>query len=139
MVPAIEILVQTARVRELIEDPQRTREIRDAIASGKEPYGMISFDQSLTELVHKKLVTYDEAVRHSSNPDDFALVFRGVTGGGRSDSWQQEQVLKENVGAVAAANARRQATQRPATPNAPSGQVVSDAGPGFDIERFGKE
>ena len=41
--------------------------------------------------------------------------------------------------AVAAANARRQATQRPATPNAPSGQVVSDAGPGFDIERFGKE
>ena len=139
MVPAIEILVQTARVRELIEDAQRTREIRDAIASGRDPYGMISFDQSLTELVQKKLVTYEEAIRHSTNPDDFALVFRGVTGGGRTDAWQQEQVLRQNVGAMAAA--KRPATPSPnPNPSSPSGgQAAKDAGPGFEIERFGKE
>ncbi|MSP17497.1 MAG: type IV pilus twitching motility protein PilT [Myxococcales bacterium] len=79
MVPAIELLVNTPRVRELIEDPHRTREIRDAIATGREPYGMCTFDQCLADLVHRKLVTYQEALKHSSSPDDFALVFRGVT------------------------------------------------------------
>ncbi|HEY3355647.1 MAG TPA: type IV pilus twitching motility protein PilT [Polyangia bacterium] len=86
MVPAVEILVSTARVRELIEDPARTREIRDAIAQGKHPYGMVSFDQSLTELVKRRVVTYAEALAHASNPDDFALTFRGVAGS-TDESW----------------------------------------------------
>jgi twitching motility protein PilT len=81
MVPALEILVNTERVREMIEDPMRTREIRDAIAQGLHPYGMVTFDQSLAELVKQRLVTYEEAVKHSSSPSDFALLFRGVQGG----------------------------------------------------------
>jgi twitching motility protein PilT len=81
MVPALEILINTERVREMIEDPHRTREIKDAIAQGMHPYGMISFDQSLANLVKQQLVTYEEAVKHSSSPSDFALLFRGVSGG----------------------------------------------------------
>jgi len=81
MVPALEILVNTERVREMIEDPHRTREIKDAISQGLHPYGMITFDQSLATLVKQKLVTYEEAVKHSSSPSDFALLFRGVSGG----------------------------------------------------------
>jgi twitching motility protein PilT len=80
MVPAVEVLVQTARTRELMEDPKRTREIRDAIASGRNPYGMMTFDQCLTELVHKRLITYETALSSSTTPDDFALYFRGVAG-----------------------------------------------------------
>jgi twitching motility protein PilT len=81
MVPSLEILVATERVREMIEDPTRTREINDAIAQGKHPYGMNTFDQSLAELVKRKLVTYEEAVKNSTSPSDFALLFRGVSGG----------------------------------------------------------
>ncbi len=81
MIPAVEILVNTARVRELIADPKRTREIHEAIATGRDPYGMISFDQSLTELVRGNLVTYEEALASATNPDDFALTFRGVSKG----------------------------------------------------------
>ena len=122
----------------LIEDPQRTREIRDAIANGRDPYGMMSFDQSLMELVQRKLCTYEEALRHSSNPDDFALLFRGVVGGGRTDDWQQEQVLRQNVGAVAASRVRPPAAApTPQTP--PKGGQAAGDGPGFEIERFGKE
>ena len=88
MCPAIEILVNTERVREMIEDPERTREIKTAIAEGLHPYGMVSFDQSLATLVKQRLVTYEEAIKHSSSPSDFALLFRGVSGGG-SASWQQ--------------------------------------------------
>jgi twitching motility protein PilT len=82
MVPAVEILVNTARVKELIADPKRTREIHEAIASGRDPYGMVSFDQSLTELVKNRFVTYDDALANATNADDFALFFRGVSKGG---------------------------------------------------------
>jgi twitching motility protein PilT len=36
------------------------------------------FDQSLMQLVNDKLVTYEEVLKHVSNPDDFALRFRGI-------------------------------------------------------------
>jgi twitching motility protein PilT len=97
MIPAVEVLVNTARVREMIEDPQRTSEIHDAIAEGRHPYGMISFDQSLTELVQKRLVTYDTALRHATNPDDFALYFRGVSGGSNQGEWLDKGTSTPNA------------------------------------------
>jgi twitching motility protein PilT len=77
-VPALEVLVSTARVRECISDKDRTKEIPDAIAKGFTTYGMQTFDQSLMHLVKQELVTYEEALKHVSNPDDFALRFRGI-------------------------------------------------------------
>ena len=69
----------TARVRELIEDKDRTKEIPDAIAQGTSTYGMQTFDQSLMCLVQQRLVTYEEAHRQATNPDDFALRFSGIS------------------------------------------------------------
>jgi len=86
MVPALEIMVNTERVRELIEEPTRTREIKNAIQEGLHPYGMMTFDQSLAGLVKQRLVTYEEAVKHSTSPSDFALLFRGVSGSAQK-SW----------------------------------------------------
>jgi twitching motility protein PilT len=81
MIPAVEILVNTRRVRELLGDPKRSGEILQAIETGREPYGMMTFDQSLKELVDKKLVTYEEALAQSTRPDDLALHGRGVQRG----------------------------------------------------------
>ncbi len=89
MIPAVEVLINTPRVRDMIADPSRTHEIVDAIREGAHPYGMISFDQSLTELVQRKLVTYEVALAAATNPDDFALYFRGVMSGGNADSGMQ--------------------------------------------------
>jgi twitching motility protein PilT len=77
-VPALEVLVSTGLVRELIADKDRTKELSDAIAKGHTTYGMQSFDQSLMQLVKEGLVTYEEAMKNVSNPDDFALRFRGI-------------------------------------------------------------
>lgn len=81
MVPAVELMVANARIRDLIREPQRTHEVVDAIKEGAHPYGMVSFDQSLTELVRRDQVTYDVALSAATNPDDFALFFRGVAAG----------------------------------------------------------
>jgi twitching motility protein PilT len=86
MVPALELMVNTERIREMIEEPTRTREIKTAIQEGLHPYGMMTFDQSLAELVKQRLVTYEEAVKHSTSPSDFALLFRGVSGSAQK-SW----------------------------------------------------
>src|SRR5512138_3391610 len=79
-VPAIEVLLATARVRELVEDKDRTKEISDAIAQGHMTYGMQTFDQSLMGLLKSNLITYEEALRQATNPDDFALRVSGISG-----------------------------------------------------------
>ncbi|HSN13462.1 MAG TPA: type IV pili twitching motility protein PilT, partial [Anaeromyxobacteraceae bacterium] len=79
-VPAIEVLLATSRVTELIEDKDRTKEIPDAISQGHVSYGMQTFDQSLMTLLKQGLITYEEALRQATNADDFALRVSGVSG-----------------------------------------------------------
>jgi len=85
--PAVEVLVSTGRVRECIEDKDRTKELKDAISTGHQIYGMQTFDQSLMMLYKKKLITFEEALRQSSNPDDFKLKVSGVSGGADAAMW----------------------------------------------------
>jgi twitching motility protein PilT len=48
---------------------------------------MQTFDQSLMKLYTANLISYEEALRQSSNPDDFALKISGISG--TSDaSWE---------------------------------------------------
>src|ERR1700682_5040685 len=78
-VAAIEVLVVNARVREMIEDKDRTKEIPTAIAQSYTTYGMQTFDQSLMMLFKQQIITYEEALRQASNPDDFALRVSGIS------------------------------------------------------------
>jgi twitching motility protein PilT len=77
-VPAVEVLVSTARVRECIIEKDKTNEINDAISKGFTTYGMQSFDQSLMFLLNDSLITYEEALKHCNNADDFALRVKGI-------------------------------------------------------------
>jgi len=77
-VPAVEVLVATPYIRECIENKERTKYIREQIALGTSQYGMQTFDQSLYQLYKSGLITLDEALRRSSNPDEFKLKVQGV-------------------------------------------------------------
>ncbi len=78
-VPAVEIMVSTARIRECIADQDRNKELPEAIAKGFTTYGMQTFDQSLMSLLKRGLVKYEDCLRYVSNPDDFALRFKGIS------------------------------------------------------------
>jgi len=97
-VPALEVMVSTARIRECIADKDRTKEIPDAIAKGFTTYGMQTFDQGLMQLVKQNLVTYEEALKHVSNPDDFALRFRGIasTSDASWDDFENEEEKEDD-------------------------------------------
>ena len=77
-VPAIEVMVNTGQVREYVENPKRLKELSDVIARGKSTYGSQTFDQSLYGHYKANLITYEDALKHASNPDDFALRASGV-------------------------------------------------------------
>jgi twitching motility protein PilT len=78
-VPAVEVMVTTARIRECVEDKEKTKEISDAIYKGYTTYGMQTFDQSILSLLNKDLITYEEAMKQASNPADFELKVKGIT------------------------------------------------------------
>ena len=75
MVPSHEILVNTGRIAERIADPDKTAEIHDVIADGRY-YGMVTFDQSVLELVKSGQVTAEAAMAASTNPHDLQLAFQ---------------------------------------------------------------
>lgn len=79
-VPAMEVLVSTARIKECIAEEEKTSDINNAISQGFSTYGMQSFDQSLMGLYRQEIITYEEAVKNSTNPDDFALKVSGISG-----------------------------------------------------------
>jgi twitching motility protein PilT len=77
-VPAAEVLISTGYIRDCIENKEKTKLIKDAIAAGTSQYGMQTFDQSLFALYKNGLITLDEALRRASNPDEFRLKLQGI-------------------------------------------------------------
>jgi twitching motility protein PilT len=77
-VPAIEVLVSTAFIRDHIINEEKTYMIREAIAAGTSQYGMQTFDQSLFHLLQSRLITQEEALHNASNPDEFKMRVQGI-------------------------------------------------------------
>ncbi|KAF0144280.1 MAG: twitching motility protein PilT [Nitrospirae bacterium] len=77
-VPAVEVLVATITIKDCILDPDKTKMLPDVIAQGAVHYNMQTFDQSLLNLFKANLITYEDALRGATNPDDFALKVKGI-------------------------------------------------------------
>ena len=71
-------MIATAYIRDCIINADKTRLIHDAIAAGTSQYGMQTFDQSIFDLYNKQLITMEEALLRSSNPDEFQLRIQGI-------------------------------------------------------------
>lgn len=77
-VPAVEVLISTPLIRDYVLHEDKTTQIRDAIAAGTSQYGMQTFDQSLFYLYQSGMVSLEEALRGSTNPDEFRLRLAGI-------------------------------------------------------------
>ena len=78
---AVEVMVQTARIRELISE-NRDSEIFDTIEEGKEIYGSQTFDQHLLDMVDEGVITEKIALEYATSPSDLKLKLEGVGRGG---------------------------------------------------------
>jgi len=85
-VPACEVLVNTAAVRDQIRDMTKSLNIPDLIKEGTTQYGMQTFDQSLMAWYSAGVISYESALFYATNPSEFALRVHGVAGGSDT-SW----------------------------------------------------
>ena len=95
-VPAVEVMVSTAFIRDCIVDKDKTPMIHNAIASGTSQYGMQTFDQSIFALYQQGFVTLEEALRWASNVDEFKLKVQGIAT--TSDMAREEMARGGGVG-----------------------------------------
>ena len=111
-VPAVEVMVSTGLIRECIIDSERTRYIPDSIEQGITQYGMQSFDQSLMELLKRKLISFKEAMRRASNPNQRGRpnLVPGARGGGRE--WRGPRALARGAAPVRPGTAGDPVAQR---------------------------
>jgi twitching motility protein PilT len=68
---AAEILVNTMSISECIKDPGKTGQIKEFIEKGRDQYGMVSFDQCLTDLYKSNQISLEVAKSAATNPADF--------------------------------------------------------------------
>ncbi len=76
-VAALEVMVVTSRIQELLLDPAQTGDIIDAIAEG-DYYGMQTFDQHLLQLHRDGSVTLKDAMDNATSPHDFRIAVRAA-------------------------------------------------------------
>jgi len=85
--PAAEVLVNTAAIQEYIMDKNKTEFIETAVAEGNMQYKSQTFDQALLALYNQGKISVETAKNAATNPEDFELKLRGITG--TSDrAWQ---------------------------------------------------
>ena len=70
-VVAVEVMRHTATIEECIMDPGMMPQIKDHIVEGRTQYGMQTFDQHLTELYRKELISLEVARSAATSPADF--------------------------------------------------------------------
>jgi twitching motility protein PilT len=87
---ALEVMVATAAIRDLVKDRNRVAEIKDYIEEGRDQYGMQSFDQHLMDLVGNGAVTFETAKAAATNPADFELKLRTFGRGPASEGGDAE-------------------------------------------------
>jgi twitching motility protein PilT len=79
-VPACEVLINTAAVRDNVRDREKALNIPELIREGTVQYGMQSFDQSLMNWLRRGVISYENALFYSTNPSEFALRVSGIEG-----------------------------------------------------------
>jgi twitching motility protein PilT len=76
VVPALEIMINTPTVRKLLEK-NRIELLGTAIETGSGE-GMQSFNQSLYGLIRKGMISEQEGMQHSFNPEQLSMNLKGI-------------------------------------------------------------
>jgi twitching motility protein PilT len=72
-IPAMEIMKVTGRIKEFIEDEEKTEMIKIAMEEGEDE-GMITFDRYLLKMFQLGQITYETALAAASSSHDFKLL-----------------------------------------------------------------
>ncbi len=75
---SMEIMIPNPAIRNLIRE-DKVHQIYSTMQTGQNQFGMQTMNQSLAELYLKRLITHEEAIGHSSYPDELiSMIERGA-------------------------------------------------------------
>jgi twitching motility protein PilT len=86
---ALEVMVPNAAIRNLIRE-DKVHQIYSAMQTGQTKFSMQTMNQSLADLYQRRLITYDEALGHSSVPEELISMI-GRSGAGAPAPAAREQ------------------------------------------------
>ena len=81
-VPVLEIMRTTSSTRKALREGELWR-LKELMQRGRE-FGMQTFNQALVDLYQQEIISFEEAMYHSTNPDEFKLNARGMYTGTES-------------------------------------------------------
>ena len=96
-IAAMEIMINSPNIRDLIAEG-KTSTIEKAMASAGDYYRMQTFNQALAKLAGDKVVTAEEALAVSTNPNDLKLMMRGVVTNAVARQTEQRPAMKISKG-----------------------------------------
>jgi twitching motility protein PilT len=70
-VAVLEVMRNTLTIKDCIENPEKTSLIKDYMSSGRDQYGMQTFDQHLMELFEQKIIDLETAKQAATSASDF--------------------------------------------------------------------
>jgi twitching motility protein PilT len=76
---ALEVMIPNAAIRNLIRD-EKIQQIYSQMQMGQDKFGMQTLNQSLYSLYSKKMISQDEAMERSQEPDELRMMMEGRTG-----------------------------------------------------------
>ncbi len=77
-VPAVEVMINTPTIKDLILSQEKTSMIHQALGEGFTQYHTQTFDQSVLGLLRDGLITEDEALKNCNNPNELSLKLKGI-------------------------------------------------------------
>ena len=93
--PAVEILLNTSLIAELIKNGEFTQ-IKEAMEQSLYP-GSQTFEQALCTLYLDEQITYDEAMIASDSPTNLAWLINQNTPTSRVDAWKTATARRPSV------------------------------------------
>lgn len=70
-VAVLEVMRNTLTIKDCIENPEKTDSIKDYMKSGRDQYGMQTFDQHLMDLFNKGIIDLETAKAAANSASDF--------------------------------------------------------------------
>jgi twitching motility protein PilT len=95
-VPAMEVMIPNAAIRNLIRE-DKIHQIYSQMQIGQGRSGMMTMNQSLAQLYLRRLISLEEALAHSSEPEELQQIIAsgGVSPGGRGSAGGRGPVGRE--------------------------------------------
>lgn len=79
---SVEVMIPNAAIRNLIRE-EKVHQIYSQMQVGQTKFGMQTMTQSLTELYHRRLISYDEAIGHATELDELRTMLGAPPAAGR--------------------------------------------------------